>query len=210
MASRRQHDGVDDAENKGSLRRCIASGDSFPPQTLIRFVVGPDDTVVPDLDEKLPGRGIWLSADPDMIHTACAKQLFKRAARRNVSVSPTLAADIERMLVRNCLNRVALARRAGQAVAGFEKVSIWLRQPANKACLVFEASDGAEGGKKKLRRLARNAMVVDLFSADELGGAMGSERTVHLVIAQGGLSDGIVKDVRRLMKFRTNNHANIG
>ena len=206
MASRqRKQDrkGVESgAENNGSMRKCIASGQSFPPELLIRFVVGPDNFVVPDLEERLPGRGFWLSADPDMINTACARQLFSKAARQKVEFSPTLAEDVERLLVRRCLDRVSLARRAGQAVAGFEKASIWLRKSGRKGSVILEASDGASGGKEKFRRLAGDATVIDLFSADELGGAMGSERTIHLVIAPGGLADGILRETQRLAGFR--------
>lgn len=201
MMAVRQHTG-DGVGNDGPMRRCIVSGKHFPKQALIRFVVGPDDLVVPDLDGKLPGRGFWLSAAPDVVHTACVRRLFKRAARRNVSVPPALVADIERMLARRCLDRVALARRAGQTVAGFEKSALWLRRKTNRAALVFEAVDGADGGKEKIRRLAKEATVVDMFTAAELGGATGSERTVHLVIAEGGLADGILRDVRRLSPFR--------
>jgi uncharacterized protein len=203
----RQHkkngDGAESsAENEGSTRKCIASGRSFPQEKLIRFVVGPDNFIVPDLEERLPGRGFWLSADPDMINTACAKQLLSKAARQKVEYSPTLAVDVEKLLTRRCLDRVSLARRAGQAVAGFEKASIWLRRNGHKGSVVLEASDGASGGKEKFRRLAGDATVVDLFSAAELGGAMGSERTVHLVIAPGGLADGIIRETSRLAGFR--------
>ena len=44
-------------------RKCIVTGDVQPKAGLIRFVLGPDDTVVPDVLEKLPGRGMWVTAD---------------------------------------------------------------------------------------------------------------------------------------------------
>ena len=47
----------------GAVRKCIATGQVLPTAELIRFVVGPDGTVVPDLAAKLPGRGMWVSAD---------------------------------------------------------------------------------------------------------------------------------------------------
>lgn len=202
MAPRQRKKGGEGVENGNSVRKCIASGRSFPQQELIRFVIGPDNFVVPDLEERLPGRGFWLSADPDMINTACAKQLMNKAARQKVQFSATLAQDVEVLLVRRCLNWVSLARRAGQAVAGFEKASIWLRRNGPKGSVILEAADGASGGKEKFRRLARGADIVSIFSATELGGAMGSERTVHLVIAPGGLADGVLREVRRLTGFR--------
>ena len=39
-------------------RKCIATGESQPKAGLIRFCVGPDGMIVPDIMGKLPGRGI--------------------------------------------------------------------------------------------------------------------------------------------------------
>ena len=44
------------------MRRCIATGKSGPRRSLLRFVVDPDGEVVPDVADRLPGRGM---ADPD-------------------------------------------------------------------------------------------------------------------------------------------------
>ena len=66
----------------GPERRCIVSGESGSTYGLVRFVVGPDGGIVPDLAEKLPGRGIWLSSDRDSLRTAVKKRAFSRAAPR--------------------------------------------------------------------------------------------------------------------------------
>ena len=55
--------GHDKDRADGPERRCIATGEVQPKHGLIRFVVGPEGQVVPDLSEKLPGRGIWVAAD---------------------------------------------------------------------------------------------------------------------------------------------------
>src|SRR3984885_6722487 len=69
-----------DDDETGPLRRCIASGERLDPEGMIRFVVGPEDRLVPDVAGKLPGRGIWVSADRDRLRQAVAKHLFARAA----------------------------------------------------------------------------------------------------------------------------------
>ena len=63
-------------ETAENLRTCIASGRQQPKFDMVRFVIGPDHRPVPDLEEKLPGRGLWLSAERHVIHTACIKNLF--------------------------------------------------------------------------------------------------------------------------------------
>ena len=45
---------------RGPLRRCIVTRESLPKERMIRFVLGPDRELVPDLAGKLPGRGMWL------------------------------------------------------------------------------------------------------------------------------------------------------
>ena len=60
-------------------RKCIATGEVSPKAGLIRFVVGPDGTVVPDVAGKLPGRGMYVSADRAAITKAATKGLFSRA-----------------------------------------------------------------------------------------------------------------------------------
>lgn len=76
-------------------RRCIVTGEVQPKAGLIRFVAGPDGEVVPDLAEKLPGRGFWVVADRQALDKAAAKGLFSRGAKARVTAPPELLALIE-------------------------------------------------------------------------------------------------------------------
>ena len=66
-------------------RRCIVTGEVQPKAGLIRFVAGPDGQVVPDLAEKLPGRGIWVTADRAAIAKAPGPGSGRRTAWRTWS-----------------------------------------------------------------------------------------------------------------------------
>jgi predicted RNA-binding protein YlxR (DUF448 family) len=185
----------------GPLRRCIASGEHLEPPRMIRFVVGPEDRLVPDLAGKLPGRGVWVSARRDMLTKAVAKNLFTRAARRQVKVDPDLVALVDRLLERQCLDLVGLARRAGLAVAGFDKVEAWLRRGPVGA--LIEAADGAADGRTKLRRLAPDAPLVSLLPAAALAEALGRDGVVvHAAIARGKLAERFVVAADRLAGLR--------
>ena len=96
-------------------RRCIATGDHAPKTGLIRFVVGPEGEVVPDLLNRLPGRGIWVSADRAALEKAAGKGLFSRAAKAAVKVPDGLVARVEQALAARVVELISLARRAGQA-----------------------------------------------------------------------------------------------
>ena len=132
-----------------SERRCIVTGDTQPKSGLLRFVVGPDDQIVADLLEKLPGRGIWVSADRHVLEQAIKKGLFARGAKQAVTVPDGLIDNIEAGLTQRVVDLISLARKASRAVMGYEKVKSWLTH--ERARVLIQASDGSGRGKSKLR-----------------------------------------------------------
>ncbi|MHA1112977.1 MAG: RNA-binding protein, partial [Alphaproteobacteria bacterium] len=182
------------------VRRCLASGARRPKAALLRFVIGPDRELVPDLEERLPGRGLWLSADRTMLEAARAKRLFAKAARGEARVAEDLADRIETLLAARCLRLLGLARRAGEVAAGFEKVRAWMG--AGKAGLLLAACDAAANGRERIRALAPELPLIDLFSGDELGAALGRGRAVHVVVAPGALAERLMRECGRLAGFR--------
>lgn len=181
-------------------RRCIVSGESRETAALVRFAVGPDNQVVPDIAGSLPGRGIWVSADRDSVAAAVANRLFARAARRNVVVDEELPARVETLLRDRCIDLIGLARRAGGAVAGFDKVTAFLAK--NTAGVVFAASDAADGGRRKMQRGAAGVPLIEQLDRLELGRAFGRDQVVHAVVASGKIADSLLADARRLSGFR--------
>jgi predicted RNA-binding protein YlxR (DUF448 family)/ribosomal protein L30E len=184
-----------------SQRRCLVTRVASGRDHLIRFVLGPDHRVVPDLEERLPGRGMWLSAERDVVNKAVARNLFARAARAHASAEGDLADTVECLLAKRALECVGLARRAGQVVVGFEQVRAWLR--ASKAALLIAASDSAADGRAKLRRLAPDLPLITAFSRAELGACLGRDEVVHVAVAPGGLAQRLLRDVERLAGFRS-------
>ena len=192
--------GEDAAEN-GPLRRCVVTGESLDPGQMIRFVVGPEDRLVPDVASKLPGRGIWVGARRELIRRAVEKKAFSRAARQSVTVDPDLAERVERLLERQCLDLLGLARRAGTMAAGFDKVEAMLRK--GPVGVLVAACVGAEDGRAKLRRLAPEAPLVTVLSAATLAEAVGREGVVvHAAIAPGALAEKFVAAAARLAGLR--------
>lgn len=181
-------------------RRCIATGQSQPCAQLIRFVVGPEDALFPDLSAKLPGRGIWISATKDALTKAQDKRLFARAARTKVQVPENLISTLEKGLVRRVTDHISLARKAGRAVAGYEKVRGWLQ--TEEAAVLIQASDGSERGKTKLRLPEDIGPTLDCLTAHELGLSFGRDHVIHAALGAGGLTRRIVEDANRLSGLR--------
>ncbi|MEK9752017.1 MAG: DUF448 domain-containing protein [Rhodospirillaceae bacterium] len=189
-----------------SLRTCAATGRKLPKAGMIRFVVGPDHRPVADLEEKLPGRGIWLSAERHVIDTACRKNLFAKRARRPVEVDDGLADRVEALLVKRCQRWLELARRAHVAVGGHDEVRRRLEgKGAGKGAaggLLLAASDGGEGGRANLARMAKGLERSAALTADEIGMPFGRERVAHVLVLAGGIRDSLGRDLMRLQGLR--------
>lgn len=187
-------------DTDGPERRCIATGESQLQGGLIRFVIGPDGTVVPDLAARLPGRGIWVSADRAALDQAVKRKLFARAARQPVQVPEGLVDLVHELQTRRVIELLSLARKSGHAVAGYEKVRDWLAK--EDAAILLQAHDGSARGKTKLRPPAGKDSHITCLSAQELGFAFGREHVIHAALAAGGLASRVVEEAAKLARLR--------
>ena len=182
-----------------TFRKCLSSGESMEKSALIRFVVGPDHMLVPDILGKLPGRGLWVASSRDAVTQAAQKGLFAKSAKVQVNVPVRLLDDIEEQLARRCISLLSLARKAGYAVAGYEKVKDWLSKDV--AQVLMQSSDGSTRGKSKLSTPYRG-MFIGWLTSQELGMAFGRQSAVHCALASGGMSQRVVNEAQRLKGFR--------
>lgn len=181
-------------------RKCIATGEVQPKAGLIRFCLGPDDLVVPDILGRLPGRGFYVTAERSAIDKAAKKGLFARAARQPVKVPDDLADLVEALMLRRVIDLISLARKASGAVMGYEKVKDWLQK--DKVRVLIQASNGSERGKTKLRAPDGDNSFIGFLSAEEMGLAFGRERAIHAALAAGGLTTRVVEEAARLSGLR--------
>ena len=165
---------------------------------MLRFVLGPERALVPDLAGKLPGRGMWLSARADVLETALKRGAFAKAARGQVRAPPDLNARIEAGLRHRVRDLVGFARRAGQAVCGFQQTREWLQ--SGRAGLLVQASDGSVPERARLLG-GSEVPVCAALSAAELGSVFGRDHAVHAAVAQGRLANEIVREATRLGGF---------
>ena len=183
----------------GPERKCLATGEVQPKQGLIRFVLGPDAQVVPDINGKLPGRGVYVTAERDALEAAVKKKVFARGFKTQVTVPEGMVDEIERQVCQRLVNLISLARKSGDAVAGYEKVKDWLFK--EQASVLIQASDGSGRGKSKLST-PYGGRYIGCLSADELGMAFGRETVIHAALASGGLSKRVVEEAQRLQGVR--------
>jgi len=192
----------------GSERFCAATGAVTPVAEMIRFVLAPDGSVVPDLKRRLPGRGVWITATRPALRSALARKAFARSFKRDVRVAPDLVESTERLLERAALDALAIAHKAGRTVAGFAKVEAALAR-ADRLAALIHASDAAGDGVRKLaatlrqRPDAEKIAVIAIFATSQLDLALGRANVVHAVLVAGPETEAFLARLARLERFRT-------
>ena len=182
-------------------RRCIVTRETEVKAGLVRFVVGPDDQVIPDVLEKLPGRGMWVSASRKAIDEAVKKGLFARAAKAPAKADAGLTDLVEGILARRVVDMLSMGRKAGRAVAGLEKVKTWLID--EKAVVLLQASDGSARGKTALRPPDGPETLIDCLTSSELGMAFGRDTVIHAAMTKDGITNRVLYDAARLKGLRS-------
>lgn len=185
-------------ERDAPERRCVVTGERSGTYGLIRFVLDPDGVVTPDLSERLPGRGVWVASEAAVLEKAVRRGAFSRGFKAQVRPPADLIGAVQAGLVRRAIESLSLARKAGQAVAGYEKVRFALPE----AELLVLAADGAEGGKRKMRRLAGELPIIECLDKAELGLAFGRPYVIHVCLLAGGLTSRLRREAARLSGVR--------
>ena len=184
-------------------RRDVASGETVTTDGLIRFVVSPEGSLVPDLAQKLPGRGLWIASERAGLENAIRKNIFSKAAKRQVWAEPGLVALVHGLLRRRCLELLGLARREGGLIGGFEKVLAAAR--SGKAAWIIEASDGAEDGRRRILHACGQTTpapkVCGSFNNAELSLALGQENAIHVALLTGRRVQRWSLEMKRLSGF---------
>lgn len=190
-------------------RLCVATRARREPGDLIRFVAGPDGIIVPDLARRLPGRGVWVTADRDSIAKAVATRAFARSLKRKVTAPDDLAGLVERQLDRRVADTLALANKAGAVLTGFEKIDRALA--AGDVEVLVHACEAASDGREKLDRkflavaggVAARSRIVSILTVDQMSLAIGRPNVVHAALNKGGISDRFLIEAGRLSRFRS-------
>ena len=209
MQGRPHHQGLDSGPRRippGSERFCAATGEVRPVDDMIRFVVGPDGTVVPDLKRRLPGRGIWITATRPALRSALARKAFAKSFKRDVRVAADFVESTEKLLERAALDALAMARKAGKTAVGFGKAESALAR--ERVVALIHAAEAAPDGVRKLnaalrqRSDAENVDVIGSFTSAQLDLALGRPNVIHAALLAGPESETVLARAARLNRFR--------
>lgn len=189
-------------------RLCAATRIARPLDELIRFAAGPDGQIVPDLGRRLPGRGVWVTADRASVAAAIAGKAFARSLKRPVTMPLDLAERVERLMLARLGQALAMANKAGCVVFGFAQIDAELDR--GRVVALVHGADAAAGGREKLDRKhvavarshGRRAPIIDLMTIAQISLAMGRANVVHAGLIQGGATDRVVSEAERVRRYR--------
>ena len=192
-------------KSEPTSRMCIVTHAVRPVEELVRFVIAPDGTVVPDLKHRLPGRGVWVTATADAVGAAERRKLFARGFHEPVRVTPGLAQRTEERMVAGLIGALGMARKAGAVATGFAKVDAAIASGA--AIAIIHAREAAEDGVRKLESTARQSgraspAVIRLLSSEQLDLALGGAHVIHAALLAGRPSEAVLERASALARFR--------
>ena len=190
-------------------RTCIVTREARDAEELIRFVADPAGRVVPDLKRRLPGRGVWVTAERTKVDEAVRRKAFARGFKRDVDAGESLGAEIDMLMEKDALAALSMARKAGQLVSGAFKVDLAIR--AGEAVLVLHAADAAPDGIRKLDSAVRaleavggdRPVVASPFTSTQMDLALGGDNVVHAAATEGGAARVLMERLSCLLRYRS-------
>jgi uncharacterized protein len=194
-------------------RTCALTRTEMPVEALVRFAVGPDDVLVPDVEARADGRGVWITLSRDAVAEAVRKKAFARSLKAPVTVADDLADLVDLRLRQRLLSALGMARKAGQFVSGATKVKGVLE--SGEAIALLTATDAAEDGRNKMRGTLRalnharreagisgpDVPHFELLESAEMSLALGLENVIHAALTTGAAAQSAVEKAIRLARY---------
>ena len=195
-------------EGARSQRRCAQTYEIKANDELIRFVANDVGEVFPDVSARAPGRGVWITADSEILAAAIKANAFSKSLKRRVNPAPELIEQTKSALLHHCLDMLGFAKRSDVLILGADKIADFLKD--NEIAFLIEANDGsAEARSKLLSRLAFSgsktdidtkvlSRVVGCFSTEQLSDKLGQPNCVHVAMKRGNFAANWRKELERL------------
>ena len=182
------------------MRKCLVTGSSIDKKNLIKFVIGPENQLIADIDQNLPGRGYWVKADRQTIIIALKKNYFFTAVKKKITIHSDLLSVIEEQIKKRIIQQISISRKAGQTVFGFEKVkSALLKKSIN---LLIQAKDGSNKEKQRILTKTKLKIIDNCLTSAELGKALGRDKVIHCGILGNGFVEKIIFNANRLNNLK--------
>jgi predicted RNA-binding protein YlxR (DUF448 family)/ribosomal protein L7Ae-like RNA K-turn-binding protein len=185
-------------------RSCLGCRATKDKEFLIRFVLSGENEVLPDLDNRLPGRGAYTCINEGCLIKAVTQRQFKRSFKQDVQVmdSESMVRHTRHLLFARIIGLIGLANKAGGVISGGSMVSDALKSRV-KPGIVIVATDVSEVIGGKIISLANVNKVPHrtVISKDDFGTILGKAPRSAIAIKSGGFIAQLLKAIDRYRNF---------
>ena len=216
--------GLHKAFKASPQRKCSVTGNIYNKAEMIRFVIGPDESLVPDLAAKLPGRGVYVACTAEAVKAIAQKGKLAKAVQRSLkrslakgAIEQDLVGQVAGLLKKRLLDRLGMQLRSGMLIVGFDKLVEITKAVQGNGFFkkdkyfgaAFSASDAAEDSLRKINNALRQsqldedvAQITSLpLTRDEISQALGKENAVHMLAFQDKGLEHLQQDIQRFTAF---------
>ncbi|PLX87585.1 MAG: DUF448 domain-containing protein [Desulfuromonas sp.] len=185
-------------------RTCIACRRTADQNKLVRFVLGPDGTLLVDYRHKLPGRGAYTCLSRECLEKAIEKRQFQRSFQGQAEAASveTLMAGLHEQLLARVESLLGMARKSGQLETGTNTVLDSLKKKGKFAVLILSEDISESIGKKLTTVAARQDVpVFNMLGKNRIGQLLGKSERSAVAIKVGALADAILIELQRLAEM---------
>lgn len=175
---------------------------------MIRYVLSPQQQVLVDYRQRLPGRGAYTCCNSECINRAAEKNLLARGLKANIAPQDKeqVVGAVLNAMVQRVESLLGMARKSGQIMSGGQAVLANLRAGEDVA-FVLLSTDISSGIADKLLHAAesRRVEVFQLLEKGRIGKILGKgERSVAAVL-KGHLANAIMFEMQRFKRMSREN-----
>ncbi len=189
-------------------RTCVGCRTSQPRTRLIRYVLSPQQQLLVDYRQRLPGRGVYTCCEPDCVIKAVERKQLQRglkAAELQLDARQLLV-DIGEILLRRIENLLGMARKSGQVVSGSQAVIGGLKGGEGISFVLLSDDISAGVADKVIGAAGKQQVeVFQLLTKGRIGEILGKGERSVAGLQSGQLSDAILLEVQRYKRMSREN-----
>ena len=169
---------------------------------MLRFVLSPERILVPDILNKLPGRGAYTCMAKSCLKAAADKKQFSRSFKEEVRDADAagLISQVTVRMEERIASYISLANKAGKVISGTDMVSDKMKN--HTPGLLFIASDiSVDIGLKVKGQADRSGVEYCCFDKEKLGALIGKGLRGVVAIEMSGFVKPLKQEIAKLRNF---------
>ena len=183
-------------------KKIFLNSSNINKDDFIKISLSPDNKLIPDLSDKLPGKSVWLPADKALIVDILRKEDLKTYFGVSKIFSSDLVSLIEMVLRKRILSSISMTKKSGVLVIGLDAIKTQLIQ--KRHCLILVAI-GAKSVADKFFFTSKTASIFEnMLEQKDLEKSTGKYNVKYVGIFSKNFKKTIQEDLNKLKGFIEN------